>query len=300
MGVSSALDLVIGLLFISLVFSLLVSGIYEAGARLVASRSRVLWKALRTLLDDATGAGDQRPRAGATAETTLTDRLYAHPFVRQLEGRRVTDVFKKSRVGHIPTETFSRAIVDILVPATDDAISVQDLRTAIATASIPDDLKRSLLPITSDAEATLDQVRRGIGSWFDTRMAALSRYYKRNTRWIMVAIGFVVVVAFNVDAIGVTRELYGNDAVRAAISEQAAGIVEACGSQESDQREIADCAQEEIDAIRGSLTIPVGWTQARSGVDGWRILGWLIAAVAVAQGAPFWFDLTRRASGIRR
>jgi hypothetical protein len=303
MDFSGALDTAIGLIFIFLVFSLIVSGIYEAGARLVESRSRLLWRSLRELLAEKPDRGDQRPSITDPAGDSLTNRLKAHPLIRQLEGRRYTKRFEKTRVSHIPPTDFSRALVDILVPAGDEATSVAALRQAISET--PDPIKRSLLPIASDAAATLDEVRQGIGEWFDTRMQAASRIYKRNTRWIMVVVGFVVVLAFNVDALGATQELYRDDAARTAIAEQAVGIVDACAKQGTgesimvDQEKVATCAQNEIDKIESGLVLPVGWVEGREAIDGWHVLGWLVAAIAVAQGAPFWFDLLRRSRRVR-
>ena len=304
MNFSGVLDLVIGLVFLFLVFSLIASGIYETGARILESRSRLLWNALRDLLDGDADGGDQRPVVGAAAGTALTERLYAHPLIRQLEEQRATDLFQRSRVSHIPPGDFGRALVDVLVPAGTTATSVDALRSAIDDADLPDELKRSLLPLAADAGATLDHVRRDIGDWFDGRMDVASRIYKRNTRWIMVAIGFVVALGFNVDALGATQELYQDDAMRAAITEQATGIVEACTASEqgqpTDHEKIAECARDEIDKIEGGTMLPVGWTEGRTDIDGWHVLGWLIAGIAVAQGAPFWFDLLRRASGLRK
>jgi hypothetical protein len=297
---SGAFDVVIGLLFVFLVFSLVVSGIYEAGARLLASRSRLLWSSLRSLLDGDTEKGDRRPLVGAPSDLSLADELYAHPLIRQLEVRRSTEMFKKSRLSHVPATDFGRAIVDVLVPAGTDATSVQQVRTAINEASIPDSVKRSLLPIASDSAATLDQVRTDIGDWFDSRMAAASRLYRRNTRWIMVCIGFVVVLGFNVNALGVTEELYQDDAMRVAVAEQATGIVDTCASEQPDRDKVNDCARVEVAKIEGQVALPVGWGQDRRDIDGWHVLGWLIAGVAVAQGAPFWFDLLRRGSRLRR
>ncbi len=300
MDISGTLDLAIGLTFIFLIFSLIVSGVYETGARILESRSRLLWRSLRGLLDGEAGDQDQRPLYNAERDDSLTARLYAHPLIQQLETRRFERGFPRSRVNRIPAGDFGRALVDVLVPAGEDATSVQAVRSAINGTDVPDDLKRSLLPIASDAAATLDQVREGIGQWFDTRMEAASRLYKRNTRWIMVVVGFAVVLAFNVDAIGVTTELYRDDAARAAIAEQATGIVQTCTEKEPDQGKIANCASEEIDKIEGELVLPVGWTEGRDVIDGWHIIGWLIAGIAVAQGAPFWFDLLRRATSVRK
>ena len=39
---------------------------------------------------------------------------------------------------------------------------------------------------------------------------------------------------------------------------------------------------------------------ADTGVQVSKTLGWLLAAFAMALGAPFWFDLLRRVTGIRK
>jgi hypothetical protein len=308
MDFSGALDVVVGLLFMFFVFGVVASGIYEAGARLFASRSRLLWSSLRHLLDGDSARGDRRPQVGNDSMASLTDSLYAHPLVRQLEGR-TTDLFKKTRLSRIPSTVFGQALVDIVIPAGANATSVDQLRTAIkASATLPEEIKRSLLPIASDATATLDRVRLDIGEWFDTRMVTASRVYRRNTRWIMIAIALAVVISFNVDAIRVAQDLYQDDATRGALAQQAAAIVTACteGAGDSqnaaavDQELVSDCARQEIDKIEGGMTLPVGWTDAgQDGFDGLTLLGWVLAVVAIAQGAPFWFDLLRRISGVR-
>jgi hypothetical protein len=119
------------------------------------------------------------------------------------------------------------------------------------------------------------------------RTTVASQIYKRNTRWIMVLLGFVVVFASNVDAIGATQELYQDDAARAAIPQQATGIVETYAAQGGNEAKIADCASEKIDTIEGEIALPVGWTSGRGNIDGWHLLGWLIAGIALGQGAPF-------------
>lgn len=47
MNFSRTLDSVVALIFIFLVLSLIVSGIHEAGARLLAAGSRLLWSSRR-------------------------------------------------------------------------------------------------------------------------------------------------------------------------------------------------------------------------------------------------------------
>ncbi len=301
MSLPNLLDLVIGLLFVFMVFSLIASGVYESGARMLATRPRTLWKSLRGLLDPDDSGGDRRPMVEASARETLTDVLYAHPLVRQLEGRRHTDAFKRSRIAHIPNTDFAQALIDVIAPAGDTGTTLDDFRRSVRDSELlPEGLKRSLLAIVADADGSLDRARVDIGDWFDARMTAVSRYYKRNTRYVMAAIGVVVAIGFNVDAIGVTRSLYEDDALRAAVSAQADAIIEACQNEADDADSVTSCIHTELEDSGATGDLPVGWTSDRRDVDLGSVLGWLIAGVAIGQGAPFWFDLLRRAGSVRK
>ena len=164
MDLSGTLDVVIGLLFIFMVFSLVVSGIYESGARPLESRSRLLWRSRQLLDGDTAGGFDRRPDLGTEAGTGLTDKLYAHPIIQSLEERRRTgDLFTKTRLNHIPPTDFGRALIDVLLPAGTNATSVEALRAAVNDSEIDDSVKRSILPIAGDAAASLDNVREVMG-----------------------------------------------------------------------------------------------------------------------------------------
>lgn len=75
MNISGIVGTVIGIIFVFLVFSLVVSGVNEAITRVLAWRSRHLWRTLRQLMD---GAGkklteDQRPKPREVASVDIAD-----------------------------------------------------------------------------------------------------------------------------------------------------------------------------------------------------------------------------------
>jgi hypothetical protein len=67
---SGLLDVVLGLIFLFLIFSLVVSGVNEAATRVLAWRSRHLWRALRELLEGEalSTVKDQRPALAVPQE----------------------------------------------------------------------------------------------------------------------------------------------------------------------------------------------------------------------------------------
>ena len=292
---SGVIDLVIGVFFVFLIFSLIVSGVNEAITRALAWRSRHLWRSLRKLLDgaDPTTMRDQRPTATAGQGQDWTGRLYAHPLIKQLEGRLPTAVSTRSRLARIPSSDFSRALIDLLVPDGNGETTVAQVRSAVQSLPASSPLSAPLLAILSEAGDQLEQLRQNIGDWFDSRMEALSGAYRRHAKYVMVAVGLVVAIVFNVDAIHVTQKLYRDPALRAAVAQQATDLVAKC---EGDA-DPATCARDSVAQVDTAMTLPVGWGDGSD--HDLRFLGWPIAAIALGQGAPFWFDLLRKTGRLR-
>jgi hypothetical protein len=245
------------MLFIFLVFSLVVSGINEGFTRILASRSRQLWRALRQLLDGTAGTGDQRPRKDtvADANSPLSVKLYAHPLISQLE-TAVRD--QRSRLSHIPSTEFSRGLIDVLVPAGAEATGVEETRAKLHDLPDGSPIKKPLLAIASEAGAEVDKLRQNIGDWFDTRMTGLSALYRRRTKWFLLAVGLLVAVALNVDAIGAAKQLYRDEALRAAVAQEAMKVASDC--QAKTGADLESCTKTGVANVDGSITLPVGWT----------------------------------------
>lgn len=72
----------------------------------------------------------------------------------------------------------------------------------------------------------------------------------------------------------------------------------ASGATTPDQIPDIDCLRE---VVGDSIPLPIGWgdDNTQGGLP-LRIVGWFLVAIAVTVGAPFWFDLLRRALNIRR
>jgi hypothetical protein len=293
---SSVVDVVVGVLFVFLVFSLVVSGVNEVMTRALASRSRHLWRDLRQLLDGdrTTLAKDQRPRGADPRSDKWAERLYAHPLIGQLEGWLVTSRSQaRSRLSNIPASDFSRAMLDLLVPDTDGEISAEKIEAAVhGLPSGP--LRDALLPLVRTTEKQVADLRREIGDWFDSRMEALSRAYKHHVKWVLVGIGIIVALVFNVDAIGAAQRLYRDEALRTAVADQASAVVAACEGQP----DITTCTRDEVGKVDTAIRLPVGWPDP-DGIGWIQGLGWLVAGIALGQGAPFWFDLLRKTGRLR-
>jgi len=194
------------------------------------------------------------------------------------------------------------------------------------SAPVKDALLRLTAGVATDAVKGMVNLRGGLESWYDSRMDALSGWYRRRTRLVSFALGLVVVIGFNIDAIDIPQELWRNDQVREMVVAGAAdaqGLISSCleiGNETDGSR--VDCVESRVDQLI-ETGLPLGWRVGTScdgdcdsvwegftyavgvGGEGWRgafikPVGWLLAAAAMSLGASFWFDILRRASGLKK
>jgi hypothetical protein len=171
-------------------------------------------------------------------------------------------------------------------------------------ALLPDSaLKTALIGIAARAGADRDKLLAELAQWYDASMDRLSGWYKRRVGRFLVGYALVLTVAFNLDAISLTRTLWQDSAVRTAAVATAESRTSQTGSSGG---------EDVVDAVRdtGALQIPFGWTGSAAASDPravpkdageWalKVLGWLISVAALAAGAPFWFDLLGRLVNMR-
>jgi hypothetical protein len=319
--INSVLEVGIGLTFVFLVFSLVVSGMHEGLARLLSWRAKALWAGIRQMVDgnavkagvgrltrvmyvaqtdsdprpDLAAADAARARAPADLPGHVAPAIYAHPLVAELDKLHTTS---KSKVEQLPPNQFAQALIDVLVPDGNGETTVTRVRESVRGFPDESPLKQPMLLLVSEAGDSLETLRAKIGGWFDGQMARLSLRYRRRAKWWMLGFGFVVAVAFNLDAIAAADRLYRDDALRAAIVDQADTVTSQCKGKTGN--ELSSCIRDQASPADHAITLPVGWPNSGDR-DLWlRALGWSATAFALMQGAPFWFDLLTRALSWRR
>lgn len=314
-------NVVIGLLFVFFVCSLAVSGMNEAVRKLLNTRSKTLWASIERLLsDDRSAPRTSRitPRIGAAPvrtdtpgspgepapELSVFDQLFHHPIIGRLDPARLD---RPSRITHVPSTEFARAMVDIITP--DDGDNKAWGRIQEGIDRLPPPLRSQFQLLYEEAGHDVLQFRAAIGDWFDDAMMRVSTWYKKRTRWAMLGYGVIVAVALNVSAINVTNELYRNDIVRETVVDLAR--TQAAESEQQVGNCVdRECVNDEIDRLIDT-GLPLLWRDCdpRDGYtacgfqDGWAILGtiggWMITAAALSMGASFWFALLKRAFRLR-
>jgi hypothetical protein len=295
------LDVVIGMIFVYLLLSLFCSAMNELVEGVMKNRAKDLEEGLRELLNDKTGSG-------------LVKKLYDHGLINGLfKGTYDPAGSKKNLPSYIPSGDFAMALMDIAcadarpvapaaaaapAPASGSAAAMRSVRASVA--SMPNDsVRQALTAITDSAGDNIDEVRAGIEAWFNGSMDRVSGWYKRRTQIIILVLGVCIAVIMNVNSLTLANDLWTHKAQRDVLVSSAQGYSQSAAPSAPD-------LQSRVDAI-AKYDLPIGWDDAArqnvkhvSAIFVLRsVVGWLLTALAVSLGAPFWFDMLNKFIVIR-
>jgi hypothetical protein len=300
---SQVLEVAVGLVFVYLLLSIACSGIKEVIAGLFGLRSKTLKEGICNMLNDP--------------KNDFATPLFAHPLIARTA--RPGD-----RPSYISSRNFALALRDVIAPASGtQPRALQDLRTSVA--NLPDSaLRKTILGLLDSAQGDLEAARKNVEKWYDNTMDRVSGWYKREAQLIIFVAGLLLCVFLNADTLMILKELWNDRALSSAIVAQAEAkgkalnqtqnqTLTSAGGQvnvpaspkEGSERSSVQQVEKEI---RDASAPPIGWTGSSGdvrgfpdGVTGWlkKVVGIFISAIAVAMGAPFWFDLLNKIVNLR-
>jgi len=245
---------------------------------------------------------------------------------------------RRNLPSYIPTAHFATAFIDLVArgPASQgDAASTVppgpltiDLLRKQASL-LPDHLARTVIAGIDYANGDIAKVRKAVEQWFDGAMDRASGWYKRRTQALLFTIGLLTAVVLNVDALHILHRLTHDKTFRDVVVNRAAAAKAPASASAGDELASIALARGELDAV----AMPIGWespTTAGAGSQLWptqfcsasaddkgtlsesctfgrnpvyavvrMVFGWLVTALAVMLGAPFWFDVLNRIMVIR-
>ncbi len=155
-----------------------------------------------------------------------------------------------------------------------------------------------------------------IANTFTQIMERTSGVYKRNAKGVSFAFGFLAAALLNIDSFYVIEQLSKNPNLRQGINQVATEVFqtnESCFKDaQDDPTKVAKCTEKLQVSVKNlekiNQPLPLGWNE-----KGWfngeqikeqngllqAIFGWLMTGVAVAMGAPFWFDILGKLINVR-
>ncbi|NES81326.1 MAG: hypothetical protein F6K10_07885 [Moorea sp. SIO2B7] len=178
---------------------------------------------------------------------------------------------------------------------------------------LPENLINSLAAIAERTQTTIEDVeeeikefQQGVEQWFDRGMERAQGVYKRNAKGVAFCIGLLIAITLNADTFYIVNRLSKDTALRTVI------VQEATQAESSGDLEII---QDEVKQALEEVALPIGWSESNRELQkeerekwtfynielgmGRQFVGWVVTGIAIAMGAPFWFDLLSRAINVR-
>ncbi|MGB9179472.1 MAG: hypothetical protein WCB68_09545 [Pyrinomonadaceae bacterium] len=318
---SSILEVAIGMIFVYLLLSLMCSAFNEIIESFLKKRATDLESGIRELFNQSSGG-------------QLVSKFYQHPMISGLfqgtykgdssEKAGLLDRLKTTNLpSYIPARNFAYAVLDIALhpPAEGEVVrddsgakpggaapvnasafpaSMEAVRLAIRRNLGDTEVGRALRTLAEQSGDDLNLMRQNIESWFNSSMDRVSGIYKRRTQRIIFVLGFILTVLLNVNSITIAQRFYSDPTLRAMVVAEAGTFTKNPDAQKPDFK--ADREQLE------KLGLPIGWPPGFDFLpkpfDPWNhlfipLIGWLLTALAISLGAPFWFDLLNKFMVIR-
>jgi len=315
------LNLVIGLIFIYLIYSIAASTIWEIIISLTRMRGRMLLKWMCDNFDEIT----TKPKPKRIRD--WQNEILEHPLAKGMLRKH------EKLPSYISSDVFTDVLLDIIVsenpedPKEDDGKKyIKILKERLkSTTKLNASLKRVFLQYLDEASGNLSNFKKRIGKWFDETQERLVGAYKKSLQlWIFVIALFLVGLT-NADTIKMASYLYRNPEVSEALANKVDQFVQdtamIASIKDNDTvmvNNISEMTQEELKQnIEESFTklkelddelnksgIPIGWDKEEfSTLKGWnipkKIGGLLLTIFAVSLGSPFWFDVLNRLATLR-
>jgi hypothetical protein len=300
MNMTALVDVAIGLTVVYLGASLFVTVINEYAAQVLNLRGSYLCNSLMKLFTDQ------------DIRRILTQSPALKPFFGSLARKT-------------PSYVDPNVLGQLLIGGLAQGSTTRDTLKSVSKAieNLPSsELKTQLQSLLRTSGSSIDALVKAVSDWTDRSLSMLGEGYKRNLQIISLVVGFAVAIGFNLDTLALTGHLYRDKDARDATVALGIQIAEMTGKETfekciamppQERREDASCAPLTglVDAVQGrneSLgKLPFGWPDGAHRPDSlpavlyWagKLLGWVLTALALSLGAPFWFDLLNKFVNIR-
>jgi len=310
-----------------LLYSLLATIIQEIISTNLGLRAEMLKKGISKMLDDELdGKG-------------ISEAFYDHPLIKYLGENKSHNKpsylnaknFSKVLIDLLrgqnaqPGQSFS--------PLIQQALNAGNTLWGKGASISPETLSY-LKSLWADAQGDVEKFSGLLEQWFDDTMERASGWFKRKTQLILFFVGLGLAIIFNIDSISIAKILSNDPKLAAQLADNASIYWQNNKEKLSQQFEMScseskktNNSKDSLDSIikktnnltdsatnliKGSIRdtnklLGLGWESNPKlefscvSILSWLIivLGWLITALAISLGAPFWFDLLNKFMQLR-
>jgi len=278
------LSIIIGIIFVLLLFSMLTSAVVEVYHAANSTRGKHLRNTLEIMLGK-----------------DISDKFYEHSYFRQLSSAS-KPLSKLKLPIWVEKGVFSSILADVLSPRNSN-LSVPERINLIEN----DDLRKVLDFLWRQSSDDIALFQKKVEAWFDDVMARAKDWFADQTKWRLFFFGTLLAAVLNADTIQIYKSLSANAALRDEIVNAAEKFSNSADTARirainAPPRDSAT-ANANYQAIKATyietIQSPLGLGWGQSQPNNWwewlsKIAGWLLTGVAVTMGAPFWFEMLRK------
>lgn len=221
----------------------------------------------------------------------------------------------------------------------NDALAAPGVPTGESpqTVQVEKDTYRFLQSLWADAQGDLTRFKALLEGWYDDTMERTTGWYKQYTQFFLFMIGLGIAVAFNVDSIAISKKLANDPKLREQVVQMADNFVKEHPNLDRElqkaqkqvdstqnnapkdsvlalidrQNVLRAKADSLINNDIAGLNQVLGLGYGKNSIcgrmhntfctpAGWlRTVGWILTALAISLGAPFWFDLLNKLMQLR-
>ena len=206
---------------------------------------------------------------------------------------------------YIPKRAFA---LSVLQPFIDTVTNGKvTLKEESQTKAYPAEIRTILDQFRATANDDFEQLITETETWFSNATDRMAGWYKRKLQRRSLYMAMLLTVGFNANSIDIARSLYENPQIRSQLAAHAEKY--ASNPEHNDDGAVAE-ADERFKSNLENLKktgLPLGWagvmwpkkTLPWIGFIANCLFGWLITALAVSLGAPFWFDILSKFMNVR-
>lgn len=297
------LEIVIGLAFIYMSFSMLVTLLNEYVTALLKLRGKTLFQAIVKMLGSELG-----------------EAFYKHHLIESISR-------KGRKPSYIEAGTFAKVVMDLMAQKANSAslnnpgaekILKNDIKALLAGAGTSDaGVWHLLQSFAEEVNYDTNKFAVKLEAWFESMMDRTKDWYISKIRIITLIVSFLVAVLLNVDTIKAYKALSANADLRTELVGMASDYLESNPEGAAAQNDSSVTAiRKSLDSLYLQEIVPqsnmlgFGWkveSYIKDGEEKWElkgfsmtsVFGWLLTAFAISLGAPFWFDILNKVMQLR-
>jgi hypothetical protein len=218
---SVVLDVVIGLIFIYLLYSLLASILSEIAATAMGLRARNLREAIDRMLNDekAHGCGGRlwdSIKLMKNPKNPVINAFYNHPEIKY---QGSSGIYKSP--SNFKAGSFSKAVIELLADKVplyredlENKLNMDSLTICVRNSkdqeqkySLDPETARYIRSLWKESQGDIEKFKLHLENWFEKTMVHTLEWYKRKIRWVTFAIGFLLAWFFYADTFVIVKSL---------------------------------------------------------------------------------------------